>query len=283
MTGVSVMAVTCRRFGKFGYRLFSTSCEGCDAKLGKYSCDTSRASTSSRFLMSPRSVSAGPAASSPAKDPFVSECASFPCCVRCVYGCEHGAVYGCEGPCDDACVWFAVVGVAQVLKQRQVLLELTQSVLFLDRAGVNARRMEVLIPSITLDGSREVWCPRHPRGCGNSSRVSKSGASVRRSSASSPVPAAEDGSFEANSFEGSALDKSMSSVSTEASVASRSQTPSPSPSPEPRPQSPAEASGEPVTLANRLPKWNDGECAMCDVQCAMCVLRWCECGDAMCV
>jgi hypothetical protein len=42
-------------------------------------------------------------------------------------------------------------------------LELKQQVVFLDKAGVNARSMSIVMPMVYPDGSRVVWCPRCPR------------------------------------------------------------------------------------------------------------------------
>jgi hypothetical protein len=50
-----------------------------------------------------------------------------------------------------------------VLQERQLLLDLKQNVVFLDKAGVNARSMVVVLPRVLPDGARVVWCPRCPR------------------------------------------------------------------------------------------------------------------------
>ena len=42
-------------------------------------------------------------------------------------------------------------------------MELKQQVVFLDKAGVNARSMSIVMPMVLPDGSRVVWCPRCPR------------------------------------------------------------------------------------------------------------------------
>ena len=46
---------------------------------------------------------------------------------------------------------------------RQLLLELTQAIVFLEKAGVNARAMTITLPRMLSDECRIVWCPRCPR------------------------------------------------------------------------------------------------------------------------
>ena len=49
-------------------------------------------------------------------------------------------------------------------QERQLLLDVAQSVLFIEKASVNVRKLCVTMPKLTGDGSRVVWCPRCPRG-----------------------------------------------------------------------------------------------------------------------
>ena len=44
------------------------------------------------------------------------------------------------------------------------MLEVSQSVLYIERASVNVRKLAVTMPKVKSDGARVVWCPRCPRG-----------------------------------------------------------------------------------------------------------------------
>lgn len=98
--------------GKPAFKMFLLTCQNCDDRLGRYSCDALSESGGHLVRGSPM-----------------------------------------RPEVEDA--------------ERQLLLEMTQSVLYLERAGVNARVMNVTLPGVSQgDGSRAVWCPRCPRGSG---------------------------------------------------------------------------------------------------------------------
>jgi hypothetical protein len=50
------------------------------------------------------------------------------------------------------------------VQERQLLLEISQSSVVLEKTGANARRMTATLPMVNVDGSRVVWCERCPRG-----------------------------------------------------------------------------------------------------------------------
>jgi hypothetical protein len=66
-------------------------------------------------------------------------------------------------------------------QERQLLLEVAQSVLYIERASVNVRKLCVTLPMVKPDGARVVWCPRCPRG-------SLVGRSQTLPAGSDPVP-----------------------------------------------------------------------------------------------
>lgn len=134
---------------------------------------------------------------------------------------------------------------------RQVLLELSQSVLFLERAGVNARRMTVSLPPVLPDNSRVVWCPRCPRGAPTSGRssviVRQPSAAARRATLAPSTLRPPTPSTAADSENIPVDGSKQCAKGSGAAAALLSCTPVPAP--------------DSVTLTNRLPKWNEGACS----------------------
>ena len=156
-------------------------------------------------------------------------------------------------------------------QDRQCLMELSQSVLFLERAGVNARRMAVSLPQVLADGARVVWCPRCPRGTlsGRSSMIvtvpSFSAAAASRRATMAPLARSTSASSSSSrpgtpvteNCENTGVNAAGGKPTLEASKAAASASLAAARRMSSTPTLPAGADSDSVTLSNRLPKWND--------------------------